>query len=258
MGRLEATGYGARFIDGDVEHVQRAADGRLDVLLADGRSLTGRRLLIATGLVDEFPDVPGLKERWGRDVLHCPYCHGWEVRDQQIAVLASGPMSIHQALLFRQLTDQVTYLSHALPPTAEQEEQMLARGIRIVDTEVARIEVVRDRLVAVRLADGTTVPCQAVVVATYMRARADFLEGIGLTPVEHPLGVGEHLPTDAQGRTTAAGVWAAGNVTDPSAQVSAASAAGAFTGAQTHADLAAEDTLLAVEARRAEHAVAAR
>ena len=258
IGRQEAQGYGARLVDGHVARVLRADDGRLDVRLADGRTLTGRRLLVATGLVDELPDVPGLRERWGRDVLHCPYCHGWEVRDQQIAVLASGPMSVHQALLFRQLTDRITYLSHAQPPTPVQEEQLLARGIRIVDTEVAGIEVVDDRVAAVHLADGTAVACQAVAVATCMRARAGFLEGIGLTPVEHPFGVGEHLPADPQGRTTAPGVWAAGNVTDPSAQVGAAAAAGAFAAAQINADLAAEDTRLAVEARRADDALAAR
>ena len=68
------------------------------VSLADGRSITARRILVTTGLVDELPDIPGLRERWGRDVLHCPYCHGWEVRDQRIGVLANGPRSVHQAL----------------------------------------------------------------------------------------------------------------------------------------------------------------
>ena len=258
VGRLEAQGYGADLLDGHVEQVTRADAGRLDVRLAGGRVLTGRRLLVATGLVDELPDTPGLRERWGRDVLHCPYCHGWEVRDQQIAVVASGPLSVHQALLFRQLTDDVTYLSAAQPPTPEQEEQLLALGVGIVDTEVASIEVTNDRLTGVRLGDGTAVACQAVAVATYMRARAGFLGGVGLEPVEHPFGVGEHLPADPQGRTTAEGVWAAGNVTDPSAQVDAASAACAFAAAQVDAGLAAEDTRLAVEARRADHAVAAR
>jgi thioredoxin reductase len=257
IGREEAQGYGAQLVAGSVEQVRRAEDGRLTVRLADARTLTGRRLLVTTGLVDELPDVPGLRERWGRDVLHCPYCHGWEVRDQEVAVLASGPMSTHQALLFRQLTDRVTYLSGAQPPTPEQEEQLLARGVRIVDTEVAALEIADDRLTGVRLVDGALVPADAVAVATYMRARADFLDGIGLSAVEHPSGVGQHLPADPQGRTTTAGVWAAGNVTDPSAQVGAASAAGAFAGAQINADLAAEDTRMALEARRAEQSVAA-
>ena len=251
MGRLEVEGYGGRVLDGQVEQVHRGSDGRLTVTLTDGRTLTGRRLLVATGLVDELPDVPGVQERWGRDVLHCPYCHGWEVRDQAIAVLASGPMSAHQALLFRQLSDDVTYLGHTLPPTAEQQEQLRARGVRLVEGPVAGLQVELDRLTGVRLADGTVVPCAALVVATRMRARTGFLAGLGLAPVDHPFGVGDHLSADPTGRTEAPGVWVAGNVTDLSAQVGAAAAAGALAGAQINGDLALEDTRVAVDALRA-------
>ncbi len=180
VGRLEAQGYGARVIDGHVEQVRRADDGRLGVVLTGGRRLTGRRLLVATGLVDELPDVPGLSERWGRDVVHCPYCHGWEVRDQVLAVLASGPMSVHQALLFRQLTDDVTYFAHAVPPTPEQREQLLARRVRIVAAPVSGLKVEHDRLVGVHLTDGSVVACQALAVATFMRARAGVLDTPGL------------------------------------------------------------------------------
>ena len=88
-----------------------------------------RRLLVATGLTDELPDIPGLRERWGRDVVHCPYCHGWEVRDQAIGVLATGPTAVHQALLFRQLSEDVV-CSHTMPlPDGEEAEQLAARGI---------------------------------------------------------------------------------------------------------------------------------
>ena len=105
----------------------------------DGRA---RRLLVTTGLVDELPDVPGLAELWGRDVLHCPYCHGWEVRDQPIGVLATGPLAAHQALLFRQLSgpNVVALPAHApsLPPTSR--EQLAALGVPVVDGTVAALE----------------------------------------------------------------------------------------------------------------------
>lgn len=250
-GRLEVEGYGGRVLDGRVERVTRLDDGRLLVMLTDGSRLTGRRLLVATGLVDELPDVPGVRERWGRDVLHCPYCHGWEVRDQAIAVLASGPMSVHQALLFRQLSDDVTYLSHTLPPDAEQQEQLRALRIPVVEGPVAELQVAADRLTGVRLAGGGVVPCSALVVATRMTARTDFLSGLGLAPVAHPMGVGEHLTADPTGRTEAPGVWVAGNVTDLSAQVGAATAAGALAGAAINADLVMEDARLAVDGLRA-------
>jgi thioredoxin reductase len=257
VGRREVEQVGGRVVDGRVEQVRRALDGRLEVELADGRRLTGRRLLVASGLVDELPDVPGLQERWGRDVLHCPYCHGWEVRDQAVAVLASGPMSVHSALLFRQLTADLTYLVHEQPPTEEQLEQLLARGVRVVTGRVTGLEVRQDRLAGVRLADGAVVPCSALAVATTMRSRTGFLAGLGLVPVQHPLGVGEHLATDAQGRTGVPGVWAAGNASDLAAQVGASAAAGAAAGAQVNADLVQEDVALAVQVHRAAAAPAA-
>jgi thioredoxin reductase len=106
----------------------------------------------------------------------------------------------------------------------------------------------------VRLGDGTVVARQHLVVASRPVARADFLRGLGLELVEHPSGAGQHLPVDGMGRTEAAGVWAAGNVTEPFAQVGAAAAAGAFAAAQINADLVFEQTRLAVAAARTEPA----
>jgi thioredoxin reductase len=248
-GRAEVRRYGGQVVAAEVTTVARDTEG-LSVALADARSVRARRLLVATGLVDELPDVPGVRERWGRDVVHCPYCHGWELRDQAIGVLASGPMSTHQALLFRQLSDDVTYLTHTMPPNHEDAEQLAARGIRVVDGEVASIEVVEDRLTGVRLRDGTVVDRDALVVSTRMVARAGFLAALGLRPVEHPSGVGAHIPADPTGRTDAPGVWVAGNVTDLAAQVGTSAAAGALAAAQVNADLVAEETRQAVAAHQ--------
>jgi thioredoxin reductase len=248
-GRAEVRRYGGQVVAAEVTTVARDTEG-LSVALADARSVRARRLLVATGLVDELPDVPGVRERWGRDVVHCPYCHGWELRDQAIGVLASGPMSTHQALLFRQLSDDVTYLTHTMPPNHEEAEQLAARGIRVVDGEVASLEVVEDRLTGVRLRDGTVVDRDALVVSTRMVARAGFLAALGLRPVEHPSGVGAHIPADPTGRTDAPGVWVAGNVTDLAAQVGTSAAAGALAAAQVNADLVAEETRQAVAAHQ--------
>jgi thioredoxin reductase len=249
-GRAEVRSYGGRVLTGTVTGVDR--DGPWFVVgLAGGTTVRARRLLVTTGLVDELPDVPGLRERWGRDVLHCPYCHGWEVRDRPIGVLASGPMSVHQALLFRQWSGDVAFFTHDRPDlTDEQWEQLAARGIAVVDGEVTGLEIVDDRLVGVRLADGRLVRRTALAVATRMVARADLLAGLGLRPQPHPTGAGEFVATDATGRTEVPGVWAAGNVTDLSAQVGAAAAAGAFAAAQINADLMAEEVREAVAAYR--------
>ena len=250
-GREEVRRYGARVLDGRVASADRTGDG-FAVELEDGRRVGARRLLVATGLIDELPDVPGVRERWGRDVLHCPYCHGWEVRDRAIGVLAGGPLSVHQALLFRQLSADVTFFSHTMPPpTDEQAERLAARSIGVVEGEVTSLEVVEDRLVGVRLDDGRVVGREALAVSTRMTARAGFLTALGLRPEEHPAGVGEYIPSDATGLTDVPGIWAAGNVTDLAAQVAAAASSGAAAAAQINADLVAEDTDRAVTAYRA-------
>jgi thioredoxin reductase len=180
-------------------------------------------------------------------VLHCPYCHGWEVRDRAIGVLASGPNSIHQALLFRQLSDDIVYFSHTMPPDDDQSEQIAARGIPVIEGEVASVEIVDDRLAGLRLRDGRVVDRDVVVVSTRMVARAAFLAQLGLKATEHPSGLGEHLAVDPTGLTEVPGVWAAGNVTDLAAQVGMSAAAGAWAAIRINSDLVEEDLRLAVK-----------
>ena len=250
VGREEVRGYGAEVIDGRVASAE-TVDGGFTVTLEDGRRVGARRLLVTTGLVDELPDVAGVRERWGRDVLHCPYCHGWEVRDQPIGVLASGPVAVHQALLFRQLTEDLTLFLHTAPePTDEEAEQLAARGITVVEGEVASLEVHEDRLTGVRLQNGEVIPRSAVVVGPRFAARAGMLAGLGLGTTTHPSGLGEYVESDALGLTAVPGVWVAGNVTDPTAQVLASANAGVMAGAAINADLIAGDTRGAVAARR--------
>ncbi|HTR94036.1 MAG TPA: NAD(P)/FAD-dependent oxidoreductase [Trebonia sp.] len=247
-GRDEVRHYGGEVTNGEVTAAVPDADGGFVVAIADGRRVRARRLLVASGLVDELPGVPGLRERWGRDVVHCPYCHGWEVRDRAIGVLATGPMSVHQALLFRQLSEDVVYFANETALDEAQTAQLAARGIRVVDGRVSALAIDDDRLAGLRLADGGVVPREVVTVGARMVARAGFLRDLGLRASAHPSGMGEHIPVDAAGRTEVAGVWAAGNVADLSAQVGTAAAAGAFAAAQINADLAAEEAQLAAKA----------
>jgi thioredoxin reductase len=249
-GRDEVRGYGGEVVAGEVAGVGGDLAAGFTVTLGDGRVLLARRLLVTSGLVDNLPDIPGLSERWGRDVVHCPYCHGWEVRDQPIGVLASGPTSVHQALLFRQLSDDVVYFRRETALDDAAAARLAARGIRVVEGEVTAVVVADDRVAGVRLADGTVVARKALAVAARMTARAGFLADLGLKASEHPSGMGTHVPADPAGRTEVPGVWAAGNVTDLSAQVGAAAAAGALAGAVINADLVEEETRRAVEAER--------
>jgi thioredoxin reductase len=258
-GRAEVTGYGGQIISGDVTSVERL-DSQSDrvgfrMVLANGDSVYARRLLVATGLVDELPDIPGVAERWGRDVLHCPYCHGWEVRDQALGILGTGPMAVHGALLFRQWSANLILFQHTSPALSqEQAEQLAARGITVVEGEVSALEVHDDQLVGIRLRSGEFVPRQAVAVTPRFTARAEILSTLGLLTTDLEIAgsvLGSYVPADANGVTSVAGVWVAGNVSDPMAPVITAAATGLKAGAAINADLSAEDTAHAVAALRA-------
>jgi thioredoxin reductase len=248
-GRGEVERYGGQLVRARVEAISR--DGEVFQVGFAGRTVTARRLLVATGSWDELPDVPGLTVRWGIDVLHCPYCHGWEVRDRRIGVLAAGPMAVHQALLFRQLSAQVMLLQHTgPPPSAEQAEQLAALDVPVVAGTVVDTTISSDVLTGVRLADGTQVDLDAVVVAPVCRARAELLAPLGLRPTELLVDdylIGTRIDADPTGATAVAGVWVAGNVADVQAQVVTSAAAGLSAAAAINRDLMAADAARAAD-----------
>ncbi|MCJ8504832.1 NAD(P)/FAD-dependent oxidoreductase [Kocuria flava] len=249
-GRAEAEGYGARVRADRAVAVRRADDDGFAVELAGGAVLRARRLLLATGLVDELPELPGLRSYWGTGVLHCPYCHGWEVRGRRIVVLGSSPNSVHQALLFRQLSEDVVLVRHTMPdPGPEAAEQLAAAGIAVVEATAAGVRGADGVLRALVLADGTELAADAVVVAPRFAARTRLYEQLGGTPTDHPFGA--YVAGDPTGRTEIPGVWVAGNAADLSAMVSVAGGAGVLAGAAINADLVREDVEAAVRARSA-------
>ncbi|MEO3872083.1 FAD-dependent oxidoreductase [Nonomuraea sp. B12E4] len=257
-GREEVRGYGGEIVTGTVTTAERLPDGGFRVVLADGPAVEAARLLVATGLVDELPEVPGLAGLWGSAVLHCPYCHGWEVRDQAIGVLGTGPLAVHQALLRRQWSDDVTLFLHTAPElSADEREQLAARGVTVVEGRVSGLAADGGRLTGVHLADGREIPRRALAVATRLNARAGVLADLGLKAEEQEMGghaVGTSAPADPSGATSVPGVWVAGNVTNLTEQVIGAAAAGVRAGAAINADLIAAETRAAVRAHRARSA----
>lgn len=248
-GQREAEHYGAE-IRRDRAVAARRSDGGFEVELAGGTILRARRLLLATGLADELPDVPGVRESWGQSVLHCPYCHGWEVRGRRIGILGTSPMAIHQALLFRQLSDDVTLFLHTMPdPGDEAWEQLAALGIPVVEGAVERLRGDGAAVRGVVLEGGREVPVDALAIAPRFMARAELYEQLGGRLTEHPMGA--FVETGPMGRTEISGVWAAGNVSDLSAMVAVATGAGVMAAAAVNADLVAEDAIAAVRARAA-------
>ncbi len=249
IGRDEVRRYGAEVVAGLATAVQRRGE-RFVVELAGGNTVVARRVLAATGIVDELPAIEGLAQHWGRDVIHCPFCHGYEVRDQRIVALVTHPMGLHPARLFRQLTDRFTIVVHdgAVDPDHHELTAMRAAGVEVIDGTVARIVSGDDgRLAAVELAGGRRIEADAVAVGARWRARAEALAPLGLEPVRHMTGLGDHIETTSTGETSVPGVYAAGNVTDPSQQVLSAAANGSWVGAMIAFSLADED--LAAAAR---------
>ncbi|MFD9418962.1 NAD(P)/FAD-dependent oxidoreductase [Streptomyces goshikiensis] len=257
-GRAEAAGYGAEIRSGAAGTAlaaDRLPGGGFLVRCGDASTVRAGRLLVATGLVDELPALPGLGARWGRDVLHCPYCHGWEVRDEPLAVLATWPGSVHQAQLWRQWSAHVTLLAHTWHLTDEDRELLAARGVEVVEGEVTGLTVAEDRLTGVTLAGGMTAGCRALVVTPRFTARSGVLTGLGLPTtdlVREGRVVGTCVDSDPEtGATALAGVWAAGNVTAPLEQLAGAAAQGVHAAVAINTDLVAAETRSALEAHRA-------
>ncbi|CNG78420.1 thioredoxin reductase TrxB2_2 [Mycobacterium tuberculosis] len=234
-GRTEVRGYGGEIVSGRVDRAAGDAAGGFVLTLAGGTELRGRRLLVTTGVTDVLPDIPGLRERWGREVQMCPYCHGWEVRDQRIVVLASSPNSVHQASLLRQWSPDVTFLA-AKAPAGEDATRLEARGVRVVEAEARRLVADDDRITGFELADGSVLPCDAVFVAPTWVAKDGPLTDLGCE-----IGDDGFVKVDETGRTSVPGVWAAGNVTFPGGQVIMAAAAGSMAAAMINADLIEAD-----------------
>ncbi|MGE0880875.1 MAG: NAD(P)/FAD-dependent oxidoreductase [Acidimicrobiia bacterium] len=246
VGRAEITGYGVDIIADRVAGIDR----ELNVTLETGRVVSGRRLLVATGVNDEIPQIEGFSDRWGRDLLHCPYCHGWEVRDEPLGVLGTIDGSVEHALLVRQWSEDVVFFVQAYPLVPTERRELEARGVRVENGEVTRLIVDNDRLRGVELSDGRCIARSAVFVRPRITPHADgLLDSLGLETSA------AGFPTvDATGRTSNPKVWAAGNVADPRAQVITAAGAGSAAAIAINADLVRDDVAVALRLRAGQSA----
>ena len=245
-GREEVAGYGGHLISGIVSNVAACDDATADrrcfeVTLEGGQSVRTRRVLVTTGLSDELPDVPGVRERWARDILHCPYCHGYEVRDQPLGVLGGSSEAVTQVLLIRQWSDDVVFFANGTTLTADQCEQLVACSIGIVDAPVARLVIEDDQLSGVELESGQVVPRSAVFVRPLFVPNDHLLTTLGCATDDNGWVV-----VDAAGRTSVSGVWAAGNAVNPKAQVVTAAGEGSAAAIAINNDLVDEGVAIAV------------
>lgn len=243
IGREEVAGYGVRFARQVATSLRGSAESGFVIATDDGTEINARRIILATGVEDLLPDLPGAREAWGRFLLHCPYCHGFEVRGGPLAVFGGMPGAVAQALLIRQWSPDLTFLGNGSPLTEEDEHRLSARGIRIVDARIEALVVDGDRGGGVLLEDGTTVRVDAVFIRPGVRARTELLAALGATRDEAGFA---HV--DPAGRTSVPGVRVAGNLVDPRGQVITAAGHANAVAMDMNAELVDDDSRTALRA----------
>lgn len=243
LGRDEVRSYGGEVLTGRVVGARRRDDGRFELGVTGSHTVVARRVLLATGIADDLPAVDGVAPQWGRGVLHCPFCHGFEVRDRVVVQIVTRSFGLHPTPLLRHLTDRLTVVVHESAGVDPAHVASLASaGVTVERATAERVVTGADGEVSgVALRDGRVLPAHAVFVGGGFRARAEALAGVGLTTTPHASGAGDVVAVDPRGRTTVPGLYAAGNVTDPALQVLPAAAHGSQVGAMIAFDLADED-----------------
>jgi thioredoxin reductase len=209
------------------------AEGEGFVVALDGAgAVHGRRLVLATGVRDELPPIEGLAERWGKSVFHCPYCHGYELQQGAIGILAGGEMAFHQAMLLPDWGTVTLFTDGRYTPDAEQRAAMAARGVRAIDdTPILRI----DDAATVVLADGRRLPHAGLFTYGRVHMTSPIAERLGCAFEDSP--VGPFIRTDPGKQTSVPGVFAGGDATRPAGSVAIAVADGAMAGLGAHRSL---------------------
>ena len=243
IGRREVEGYGGHIVLETVTELLPNGRQGFWALLADGQRLSARKVLVATGLRDELPEVPGLVERWAHDVLHCPYCHGHEVAGRQLGVIGGTPGAVRYAQIVRQWTHDLVYFTPPGTLTTAQRSELVARAIGVVEGTIEQLVIDDDQLVGVQMADGCVVPRAALFVPPRFLPNNELLVGLDCAVDDDGW-----VTTDSTGGTSVPGVWAAGNVTDPRAQVITAAGAGSAAAIAINADLVEDEVCRAVHA----------
>ncbi|WP_430407714.1 NAD(P)/FAD-dependent oxidoreductase [Hydrogenophaga sp.] len=216
-----------RWLDGTATQAEREGDG-FRVSLPDGQIAQASKLVLATGVVDELPAIDGLRERWGVSVFHCPYCHGYELNEGRIGVLASNPMSMHHALMLPDWGTTTLFLNDAFVPDGEQRAALAARGVKVEEGAVTRLVDAS----TVELRDGRRFVMDGLFSVTRTRVASAVADQLGCEMDEGP--TGEFIRTDAMQATTVPGVFACGDAARAAGNVAISVGAGAMAGASAH------------------------
>lgn len=236
-GRAELAAYdNVSFLDADAVDA-REKDGGFTVTTSDGRTEHARRLVLATGVADILPEIDGLAERWGRSVLHCPFCHGYEYRDQPLGVLATGPGSPHQGDLIPDWGPTTYFTQGEFEPTPKELARFAERGVTVERSPVVELLGNAPQLEALRLADGRTITLAAMFTAPKLKMASPIAEKLDCEFVEGALG--PYLLVDEMKQTSVTGVFAAGDMAMPMHSALLASSAGMMAGVAAYRSLIA-------------------
>ncbi|WP_439271797.1 NAD(P)/FAD-dependent oxidoreductase [Pseudochrobactrum sp. HB0163] len=225
----------SRIVMGEA-HTARAVDGGFEVTLTDNTVLTAARLVLAFGISDILPDLPGLAERWGKSVLHCPYCHGFEYANRRLGVLSTMPMSLHQALFIPEWGETTLFLNGASAADADMQAKLVQRGVTIEPKRIIALQGEGTELSSVLLEDGRSILIDALYLAPRSHLNSPIAEQLGCALDEGPFGA--VIRTDAAKLTSVAGVYAAGDIARVPHNASWASADGVTAGMSLHQSLA--------------------
>lgn len=180
------------------------------VTTGDEQSLSGRRIILSYGIVDEFPSIPGFAESWGKTVIHCPFCHGYEVAGTRWGLVYSSPMSLHAPALYANWTDDITLFLDGQEIIEEERNKLAKRGVRIIDARLATIHQTQGLVSAVSTVDGTSVPLEALYAHPRNRPSADLHARLGLEMKDTPTGT--MVVVDDMQATSRPGIYAAGDL----------------------------------------------
>ncbi|MEU5703580.1 NAD(P)/FAD-dependent oxidoreductase [Streptomyces aurantiacus] len=241
-GRTELMAYpSVELHTGEVTHGVHEDDGSFTVTFGDGRRERARSMVLAPGMDYRYPRLPGMDERWGGSVFHCPFCHGWEVTGRPMGVLASGAVGVHGALNLRAWSDRVTLLTNGSELTDQQREQLAVGRVGLDERPISRLDGPGAELRAAVFADGGELPIGALLVKTTLYQRSSLARdvGAGLTEPDEMLSV-EAIKVDAMCRTGVSGLYAAGDAaTSVPPSMASAVASGHLAGAAATVHLAA-------------------
>ncbi|MFG6412815.1 NAD(P)/FAD-dependent oxidoreductase [Roseateles sp. DC23W] len=218
---------GVQWLDGSAQDAHVATDGRFAFRVGD-LTVSAGRLILATGVRDELPPVPGLAERWGRSVFHCPYCHGYELGGGEIGVIAATPMAQHQALMLPDWGRTTLFLNGLCTPNDEERAELARRGTHVDTTPVLRIEGEAD----VVLADGRVLRMAGLFTQPRTSMASPVAAQLGCAMVDGPMG--PFIQVGATRETSVANVFACGDAARATGNVALAVGDGVMAGFGAH------------------------